>query len=281
MVVFLVQGGPLLLVGAVFLVIFHPFSQVPVTELLLDVVGFLQVPHGSQRPLLGRVVLHGLPFLGRGLHTPFLLGLVHFLEGVTLLLVDLRERLVKLLPCKGLAFPYTFLHDRYACRLKFLLRPDTGVGELVLIIPGRFARILGFLFSSASCDVIGHIDGLGGGFYVFLYVSAFFCILLKFRRPALEFGNQFAVFRRVIIHPQSPFHKIGSLACSIFTNPFVIFSLPLLRFPIFLPVTVGPVGVRIHGTLELPVLFGIVCYDILAGFRLPGTDKGLCQTVIG
>ena len=144
MVVFLVQGGPLLLVGAVFLVIFHPFSQVPVAELLLDVVGFLQVPHGSHRPLLGRIVPYGLPFLGRGLHTPFLLGLVHFLEGVTLFLVDLCERLVKLLPCKGLAFPYTFLHDRYACRLKFLLCPDTGVGELVLIIPGRFARILGF-----------------------------------------------------------------------------------------------------------------------------------------
>ena len=138
------DGQTFLLVCAVFLVIVNPGLQVLLLPFLVGCIEFLRILLVGDKTLLGRVVFHGLPFLGRGLHTPFLFGLVHFLEGVTLLLVDLRERLVKLLPCKGLAFPYTFPHDRYACRLKFLLCPDTGVGKLVLIIPGRFARILGF-----------------------------------------------------------------------------------------------------------------------------------------
>ena len=66
------DGQTFLLVCAVFPVIVNPGLQVLLLPFLVGCIEFLRVLLVGDKTLLGRIVPYGLPFLGRGPHTPFL-----------------------------------------------------------------------------------------------------------------------------------------------------------------------------------------------------------------
>ena len=78
----------LLLIGAVFLVIFNPGLEILILKLLVNCVKILCVLLIGNKTLLLGIVFYRLFLFRSRLDTTLLLGFLHFLERITFLLVD-------------------------------------------------------------------------------------------------------------------------------------------------------------------------------------------------
>ena len=131
----------LLLVGAVFFIVFNPGLQILLLKLLVNCIKLLCILLVGDKTLLLCIRFYRLFLFRSNLDTPVLLTFLHLLERVTFLLVDPGKSFFQFLFGQLLSFFNSVLHHGDAGGFQLLLCLYTCVGKFVLVVAGGFAGI--------------------------------------------------------------------------------------------------------------------------------------------